>query len=152
VAKKSRQVCVMQVNEAKGNKDRIEPILQFSVLCDGVAQDPNGKMAFIGVFESLVRPATVPQFFIVNKWINGQGTFRQSVEILTPDLRLNGGQPSLVQEFALLSQAAGNLVVVGFVNYVFNDTGVYWVQIKLDDEMVMAYPLPVFQPSASIPR
>ena len=56
---------------SKEEKKIEQPILQFSVLCDGIAtpKEIGNKPVFIGVFSSLLRPTIVPQFFIANRWI-----------------------------------------------------------------------------------
>ena len=127
--------------------ERLEPVLQFSVLCDAVAQDPNNrKFSLFGLFDKILFPSVMQQFFVVNKWNNGQGNFRQTVEILKPDL--SPAVPPAVQTFALPSRTDGGAVVaVGFLLFNFSEPGVWWVQVKLDDELVIAYPLPVNEPS-----
>ena len=124
-------------------QEKSKPILQFSVLCDGVAKQGN-KPVFIGVFSNFVRTGVIPQFFIVNRWIYGKGTFKQKVVIKDPDLTKTIAEiPE--QEFALQNEVNGADLVLGFVNVNFEKGGVYWVEITLDGELVMSYPLPVYE-------
>ncbi len=124
-------------------EEKSKPILQFSVLCDGVAKQGN-KPVFIGVFSNFVRTGVIPQFFIVNRWVYGKGTFKQKVVIKDPDLTKTVAEiPE--QEFALQNETTGADLVLGFVNVNFEKGGVYWVQITLDGELVMSYPLPVYE-------
>lgn len=124
----------------------VAPELQFAVLCDGVAQDAaSRKFALVGLFDELLQPSILPQFFLVCKWIKGMGSFTQAVEILKPDLSPLG-PPLVPQDFQLVSKTQGANVVTGFINFNFPEAGVHWVQIKLDGELVLAFPLPVHRP------
>lgn len=124
-------------------EEKSKPILQFSVLCDGVAKQGN-KPVFIGVFSNFVRTGVIPQFFIVNRWVYGKGTFKQNVIIKDPDLTKTIAEiPE--QKFVLQNETNGADLVLGFVNVNFEKGGVYWVQIMLDGELVMSYPLPVYE-------
>ena len=66
-------------NEEKTGPESAEPLLmtpdlQFSVLCDDVRQEANGKLILIGLFEAIrtkVFPVRHPMLFIVNRWRNG---------------------------------------------------------------------------------
>ncbi|PIR43341.1 hypothetical protein COV24_03175 [candidate division WWE3 bacterium CG10_big_fil_rev_8_21_14_0_10_32_10] len=120
-----------------------KPILQFSVLCDGVANQGN-KPVFIGVFSNFVRTGIIAQFFIANRWTYGKGTFKQKTAIKDPDLKKIVAEiPE--QEFVLKEETNGADIINGFVNVNFKKPGVYWVEIFLDGELVMSYPLPVYQ-------
>jgi len=132
-------------NTAKRKNDKkSKPILQFSVLCDGVAQGQGGKPVFIGVFENFVRTGVIPQFFIVNRWIYGEGKFIQRLTIKDPDLKKSVAEVT-DQEFILQNETSPANIVNGFVNVNFEKSGVYWVEVSLDDELVMSFPLPVFE-------
>ncbi len=120
------------------------PILQFSVLCDGIAtpQEIGNKPVFIGVFSSLLRPMTVPQFFIANRWINGTGEHVQAIKILDPDLKELAKTEN--QKFILASKVNSADLFSAFVNLNFSKAGVYWIRVELDDKLAMSYPFPVF--------
>lgn len=122
----------------KNNK----PILQFSILCDGVAQDEqNNKLSLIGVFTMLLRPHIIPQFFIVNKWIYGKGTFETHIIIRDPDLKPITDMPK--QQFTLQKETQSHDIINGFVNVNFETPGVYWIEVYLNDSLSISYPLPV---------
>jgi len=129
---------------ARKQKDKFErPTLQFSVLCDGIAtpRETGDKPVFIGVFSILVRPMTIPQFFIANRWINGEGEYTQIIKILNPELKEIA---RTTQKFSLPSKVNGADIFSAFVNLRFPKAGVYWVQVELDGKIAMSYPLPVF--------
>jgi len=124
-------------------EEKSKPILQFSVLCDGVAKQGN-KPVFIGVFSNFVRTGVIAQFFIANRWIYGKGTFKQKIAIKDPNLQKTIAEiPD--QEFVLKEEINGADIVNGFVNVNFGKPGVYWVEISLDNELLMSYPLPVYE-------
>jgi hypothetical protein len=123
--------------------EKNKPILQFSVLCDGVAKQGN-KPVFIGVFSNFVRTGVIAQFFIANRWIYGKGTFKQKIAIKDPDLQKTVAEiPD--QEFVLKEEINDANIVNGFVNVNFEKPGVYWVEVSIDDELIMSYPLPVYE-------
>lgn len=131
----------MSKNENKTER----PIVQFSVLCDGIAtpQEMRGKPVFIGIFSQLLRPMTIPQFFIANRWISGLGEHTQVIKILDPELKEIA--KTNAQKFNLKSKVDSADLVNAFVNLNFPKAGVYWVKIELDDKIAMSYPIPVFE-------
>lgn len=129
------------------NAVKERPLLQFSVNCDGVGQDESGKLVLVGIFEFFKQPATVPQFFIVNRWTRGSGTFKQNVRILRPDRDLLVEAEEV--EFTLSHPTARHTIASGFVNQNFPDPGVYWVEVSLDDELELAWPLLVLPPASA---
>lgn len=136
----------MAKNKNTGPKLEItnKPVLQFSVLCDGVAKGPGNKPVLIGVFNNLVRTGVIPQFFIVNRWIYGTGTFKQKIAIKDPDLTKSVAEVAN-QEFVLRDETTPVDLLSGFVNVNFEKSGVYWVEVSIDNEVVLSYPLPVFE-------
>ncbi|MBI5412828.1 hypothetical protein HZA42_00590 [Candidatus Peregrinibacteria bacterium] len=125
-------------------EEKSKPILQFSVLCDGVAKGQGGKPVFIGIFDNFVRTGVIPQFFIANRWTYGKGKFNQKIEIKNPELDKSIAEVAN-QEFILQNETSPANIISGFVNVNFEKAGVHWVQIFLDDELVMSYPLPVYE-------
>lgn len=130
--------------------DDLAPILQFSILCDGIAQPKEllGKLIIIGVFQNITRPGVIPQMFIVNCWVNGSGKHTQQLKILKPDLSvLHQGE---VESFELASRAHSHFGVAGFVNFDLPVPGVYWIQHFLDGAPFISYPLPVLESSGTV--
>lgn len=125
---------------------RVEPTLQFSVLCEGIGHDSKTDTTIlIGLVDQIDDPSRFRQFYIVNKWTNGQGEFREELRILSPTLDPTDGYAD--NQFVLESRTGRWVSVTGFVNFVFLTSGVYWVQVTLDSQLVAAYPLPVLRAS-----
>lgn len=122
---------------------KIKPNLQFSVLCDDVRREENGKFMLIGLFEAINSkkfPATHPSMFIVNRWCKGEGPFRQKIRIV------NSKDKSLVfqtdeQVFELADIDRHHTLVSKFNNLVFSSPGKYWVELLLDGELFLNYPI-----------
>jgi len=127
-------------------KQESNPVLQFSVLCDGLAQMPGGKISFMGVFSSITVPSIIPQFFIVNRWIYGIGTFKQKIIIQSPDLKKHLVMTDEVG-FQLVSEDTGIDIISGLVNVTFEAPGVYWIEVYLNNKLTLTYPLPVYNSS-----
>ena len=128
--------------------DEQRPVLQFSVGCDGIAQDPqSGKVALVGVFDRILAPTTVPQFFIANRWTYGRGTFRERVRITDGSGAVVG--QSVETEVPLPHPAGSHTVISGFVGLAFPEAKVYWVEVLLDDVLELAWPLPVGRSGAA---
>jgi hypothetical protein len=121
----------------------IKPNLQFSVLCDDVRREENGKFMLIGLFEAINAkkfPATHPSMFVVNRWCKGEGYFKQKIRIL------NSQDKGLVfqtdeQVFELTDIDKHHTLVSRFNNLVFPTAGKYWVEVLLDGELVLNYPI-----------
>ncbi len=121
------------------------PDLQASVLCDDVRQENNGKFMLIGIFDGLAvakLPATFMKICVVNRWCCGQGSFKQSTRIIGPDAHT----PAIVGkevEIKLAEDTHTATSVEIFVNPKFELEGTYWVEILLDGQLRMRYPLAI---------
>ena len=121
----------------------IKPNLQFSVLCDDVRREDNGKFILIGLFEAINAkkfPATHPSLFVVNRWCKGEGTFTQRIRIINPKDKSVIFQTD-DQVFELGDIDRYHTLISRFNNLVFPESGKYWVDIFLDNELMLNYPL-----------
>jgi len=127
----------------------IKPDLQFSIVCDSIRREDNGKMMFIGIFEVINAksfPVTHNELFIANRWIKGMGSFTEKTKIV------NSKDNKIVVEtrdvdFELKGIDASHTVISKFMNIVFHEAGKYQVEIILNGETVRYYPLIVTQKS-----
>ncbi len=121
----------------------IKPNLQFSVLCDDVRREDNGKFLLLGLFEAInakIFPATHPALFVVNRWCKGEGRFTQKIRIV------NAKDKAIVfqteeQLFELEDIDRHHTLISKFNNLVFTNPGKYWVEVLLDNELVLNYPI-----------
>lgn len=122
---------------------KIKPNLQFSILCDDVRREENGKFMLIGLFEAINAkkfPATHHSLFVVNRWCKGEGTFVQRIRII------NTKDKSTVfetddQPFELGDINAHHTIISRVNDLLFPVRGKYWVEIMLDKELFLNYPL-----------
>lgn len=121
------------------------PDLQASLLCDDVRQENNGKFLLVGIFDGLAVskfPATFLKLCVVNRWCCGHGQFTQSTRIIGPD----GQTPAIIGKnipIKLVSDKQAATSVEIFINAKFEQEGTYWVEILLDEQLRMRYPLAI---------
>jgi hypothetical protein len=123
------------------------PDLQSSLLCDDVRQERNGKFILIGLFDAIgvpKYPAAFQRLCMVNRWCCGFGEFTQQSRLLKPD-----GVSVLVQGKAVPvklpdSEATATCVEI-FLNVKIEVPGTYWVEVLLDNELKLRYPLKAAQ-------
>lgn len=121
---------------------QILPTLLFSVLCDDVRREDNGKFILIGLFETIGArsfPVRHPTLYVMNCWCSGIGSFRQRTRIVTPD------NSKLIEdeetEFTLSSLKSKHRIVARFNNIHFQTPGEYAVEVLLNGELKVRYPL-----------
>lgn len=129
------------------------PDLQASVMCDDVRQEINGKFMLIGLFEVITAkqfPLRFPRICVVTRWCGGEGNFQQITRLLKPDQAtvLVQGQSIPVR---LPSVEATATSVEVFINTGFEQPGAYWVEILLDNDLKLRYPLRVAQMNPAKP-
>ena len=113
------------------------------MLCDDVRQERNGKFMLIGLFDAIgvpAFPAVFQRICVVNRWCCGLGTFRQQSRIYAPDgssLMIEGQDVSVT----LPDSEANATSVEFFLNVRFENAGTYWVEVLLDGDLKLRYPL-----------
>ena len=119
------------------------PDLQSSLLCDDVRQERNGKFILIGLFDVIgvpAFPAAFQRLCLVNRWCCGEGTFQQRSRILKPDGVTPVVEGKMVNVTLPDSEATATSVEF-FLNVKFKDAGTYWIEIILDGNLKLRYPL-----------
>lgn len=129
------------------NATTIIPDLQSSLLCDDVRQERNGKFMLIGLFDAIGvsrYPTTFQRLCMVNRWCCGLGEFAQQSRILKPDgvTVLVSGKTIPVK---LQDSEANATCVEMFLNVKLEAPGTYWVEVLLDNELRLRYPLKAAQ-------
>jgi hypothetical protein len=124
--------------------EKIQPTLLFSVLCDDVRREDNGKFILIGLFETIGAvdfPVRHMKLYIMNCWCSGMGEFSQKTRIIAPD----GSKISEDEQttFRLNDLRSKHRIVARFNNLLFSAPGEYSVEVLLDKELKVRYPLVV---------
>jgi len=119
------------------------PDLQSSLMCDDVRQERNGKFMLIGLFDLIgvpKYPAMFHRLCVVNRWCCGSGMFHQHSRILT-----GAGNEIMIEgkdvEIRLPDSEATATSVEIFMNVKFDKPGTYWIEILLDGDLKLRYPL-----------
>ncbi len=124
------------------------PDLQASLLCEDVRQERNGKFIFIGLFDSITAvqyPLIIPRLFIINRWCGGEGEFHQQTRLMHPDQKtvIIQGQAIPIK---LPNQHAVATNIELFINVTFQIAGIYWIEILLENDIKIRYPLTIMPP------
>lgn len=124
----------------------MKPDLQFSVLCDDVRREDNGKLMLIGLFELVAGaqyPMSYPGMAVVNRWCNGQGEYQQRVRIVdSANAVVVETQASPV---ALPDMRATVTSVSLMRNIPIPRPGRYFVEVLLDADLKTRYALMALQ-------
>ena len=122
--------------------EEITPSLLFSVMCDDVRREDNGKFILIGLFEAIgsnTFPVVHSTLYIMNCWCSGLGTFNQKTRIVNKDgLVLAEDAQTL---FLLKDLKAKYRVIARFNNLRFEKPDEYAVEIILNNDLKVRYPL-----------
>lgn len=123
------------------------PDLQSSLICDDVRQERNGKFMLIGLFDAIHAerlPVAFARICLVTRWCSGEGVFTQRSRIMHPDQKTVLAEGQNVQVNLPSPEASATSVEV-FINVNFPAAGTYWVEILLDGDLKIRYPLRVNQ-------
>lgn len=121
----------------------MKPTLQFSILCDDVRREDNGKFMFIGLFETIggaKLPLRHPQFHIANRWCKGVGPFKERIRVVEEETGKR-----LVESKELTFELNGlehsHTSINRFAGILFERSGKYFVEVLLNEELIISYPL-----------
>ena len=121
----------------------IKPNLQFSVVCDDVRREDNGKFMLLGIFEAINArefPARHYTMFVANRWCKGEGSFTQKIRIISAKDKAIVFQTE-EQPFQLADIDTHHTIISKFNNLLFQDPGKYWVEVFLNNELILNYPI-----------
>ncbi len=124
----------------------IEPDLQFSILCDQVRREDNGKWILLGLFEQIAVahfPTQHGALCILNKWIRGEGNWTQQTRFVDEnDLVLLSSEDIA---FTLPELDSNFMAIQAFAGLPLERAGKIWVEVFLNAELKQRYPLSVSQ-------
>jgi len=118
------------------------PVLQFSIPCLELETEDRPPV-FSYVFYELPYPNSPVSFYIANGWSNGYGSFVQEIVIKKPSgsVFVSTGK----QDFELKNTNTPQLMVNFFKDMQFSEFGDYIVEVYLNEEKVIEYPIIVRQ-------
>ncbi|MBI3986870.1 MAG: hypothetical protein HY343_08130 [Lentisphaerae bacterium] len=122
------------------------PDIQSSLMCDDVRQERNGKFILIGLFDAITSktfPVTFPRMCVVNRWCSGEGQFAQVTRLLKPNEGMLMQGKEIPVRLPGPEATATNVEI--FINVSFETPGTYWVEILLNNDLKLRYPLRVAQ-------
>ncbi len=126
------------------NLPKILPDLQGTLMCEDVRAEVNGQQTLVGIIAAIPAPAMPIGFFklcLWTRWCGGQGTFMQRSMILSSHDESILAESRVEFSLQQLDSHATNVHVFGGVK--FEHWGVHSVEIHLDDELRLRFPLPV---------
>jgi hypothetical protein len=122
----------------------ILPDLQSCVLCEDVRCEINGMQTLVGVINIIPAPAlpvNALRLCIWTRWCSGAGKFRQRSRILGVDEQQVLAQAEVEFELREMEGHATNVHYFGGVQ--FQQFGMHHVEIFLENELKLRFPLPV---------
>ncbi len=124
----------------------ILPDLQSAVLCEDVRCEINGMQTLVGVINVIPAPAlpiNCMRLCIWSRWCSGSGTFRQKSRIIGVDEQQVLAQAEVEFELREMEGQATNVHYFGGVQ--FQQFGMHHVEIFLENELRLRFPLPVIR-------
>lgn len=120
------------------------PDLQACVLCEDVRQEASGQQTLVGIIGGIPAPALPIGFFklcLWTRWCGGVGKFTQESAFLTPEDDSPIAQSRVEFHLPSLEAHATNVHVFGGLQ--LQKFGIYTIEIKIDGELRLRFPLPV---------
>ena len=125
-------------------EDAILPDLQGCVLCEDVRCEYNGMQTLVGVVNVIPAqslPDNCLRFCICSRWCSGLGSFLQESQIVSADEQQVIAQADVEFELKEMEGHATNVHYFGGVQ--FRQFGLHHVEIFLENELRLRFPLPV---------
>lgn len=124
----------------------IIPDLQACILCEDVRAEISGQQTLVGVIHAIPAPAVPVAFFklcLWTRWCGGEGRFKQRSVIVKPDDSGAVGEAAVEFNLQGMESHATNVHVFGGVR--FEQFGIHTLEIYLDDQLQLRFPIPVVQ-------
>ena len=123
------------------------PDLQASFACEDVRVEAGGAHTIVGIVNFIGAPSLPIQVFklcIWTRWSSGVGRFTQTTRILAPDEETELARGA--SEFVLADEDSHTTNVNIFGGLKFSEPGTHHVEILLDGELKLRYPVRVMLP------
>ena len=124
----------------------ILPDLQSAVICEDVRCEVNGMQTLVGVLSVIPAPSLPINYLrlcIWTRWCSGSGKFRQKSRLVGVDEQQVVAQAEV--EFVLKEMEGHATNVHYFGGVQFQQYGMHHVEIYLENELRLRFPLPVIQ-------
>ena len=124
--------------------NRMIPDLQASIVCEDVRVEASGAHTIVGVVNFIGAPQLpiqVIKLCVWTRWSSGIGQFEQVTRVIAPDEETN--LATAATRFRLDSEENHTTNVNIFGGLQFKEPGTYHVEILLDGELKLHYPLRV---------
>ena len=125
--------------------ERMIPELQASVACEDVRVEASGAHTIVGIVNFIGAPALpiqVIKLCIWTRWSSGVGQFEQVTRLLGPDEETLLAPPAVTQ-FHLNNEESHTTNVNIFGGLQFREAGAHHVEILLDGELKLHFPMRV---------
>jgi hypothetical protein len=124
--------------------DRMIPDLQASFVCEDVRVEAGGAHTIVGVVNFIgapTLPIQIMKLCVWTRWSSGIGQFEQETRLIAPDEETV--LASATTEFQLGNEERHTTNVNIFAGLQFQEAGAYHVEILLDGELKLHYPMRV---------
>ena len=124
--------------------ERMIPDLQASIACEDVRVEASGAHTVVGVVNFIGAPALpiqVIKLCIWTRWSSGVGEFEQETRLIAPDELTLLAKAST--KFRLGNEESHTTNVNIFGGLQFTEPGAHHVEILLDGELKLHYPMRV---------
>jgi hypothetical protein len=132
--------------------ERMIPDLQASFACEDVRVEASGAHTIVGIINFLGAPTLPVQIIklcVWTRWSSGFGEFEQVTRLVGPDEE--SLLASATTQFRLDNEESHTTNVNIFAGIQFTQVGAHHIEIILDGEMKLRYPLRVILPQAPQP-
>jgi hypothetical protein len=134
------------------NLERMIPDLQASFVCEDVRVETSGAHTIVGIVNFIgapTLPIQIMKLCVWTRWSSGIGQFEQVTRLVGPD------DETIIAEaktqFQLGNEESHTTNVNIFGGIQFTQPGPHHVEIHLDDELKLRYPLRVILPQPTTP-
>jgi hypothetical protein len=127
--------------------ERMIPDLQASFACEDVRVEASGSHTIVGIINLIGAPSLpiqVIKICVWTRWCSGVGQFEQSTRLVGPDEKTV--LAAATTQFQLTHEESHTTNVTIFGGVQFTQAGAHHVEIRLDGEMKLRYPVRVVLP------
>lgn len=134
------------------NFERMIPDLQASFACEDVRVEASGAHTIVGIINFIGAPTLPIQIIklcVWTRWSSGVGQFEQLTRLVGPDEETVIAEAKT--EFHLGNEDSHTTNVNIFGGIQFTEPGAHHIEIYLDEELKLRFPLRVILPQATEP-